>query len=77
MSAQYRGAHPLSINLNKKTVVYNPDAPRGSNSGDGGYSGDGGGGCGKQNSFMYILFCFIATTYLRSIIISTVLNLSF
>ena len=77
VSAQYRGGQPLSINLNKKTIVYNPDAPRGSSSGDGGYSGDGGGGCGKQNSFMYILFCFIATTYLRSIIISTILNLSF
>ena len=77
VSAQYRGGQPLSINLNKKTIVYNPDDPRGSNSGGIGYSGDGGGGCGKQKSFMYILFCFIATTYLRSIIISTVLNLSF
>ena len=33
VSAQYRGGHPLSINLNKKTVVFNPDAPRGSSSG--------------------------------------------
>ena len=74
VSAQYRGGHPLSINLNKKTVVFNPDAPRGSSSGGGGYSGDGGGGCGKQKSFMYILFSSIATTYLRSVIISTVLT---
>ena len=72
VSARYRGGHPLSINLNKKTVVYNPDAR--SSSGGSGYSGDGGGGCGKQKSFMHILFSSIATTYLRSVIISTVLT---
>ena len=46
VSAQYRGGHPLSISLNKKTIVYNPDLPREKYS-DFVYIGDEMGGCGE------------------------------
>ena len=45
VSAQFRDGQPLAINLNKKTIVFNPDAHRGGGGGDGG---------GKQNPIMFI-----------------------
>ena len=46
VSAQHRGGHPLSISLNKKTIVYNPDLPREKYS-DFVSIGDEMGGCGE------------------------------